>query len=127
MLRALYRYITAPLIGYYLIVHNTAHDAKYCSIEEELRGKAGRSKRHRQIMTMFAAVRLVPISLQIVQEDWPKRFTATLNQRIGEMGFENTETLVFEFRNWLDIYTPPGFCGLRDGDMAGVSCVSGTR
>jgi hypothetical protein len=44
---------------------------------------------------MFAAVRLVPISLQVALENWPKRFPATLNQRIGKMGFEYTETLVF--------------------------------
>src|SRR6202044_1616610 len=102
MLRAPQWYITTPLIGYYAIIHDTPHDGKNPGIEEELRRKAGRSKRHRQKMSMLAAVRLVPIFLQIVQENRPKRFTATLHQGPGEMGFEDTKALILEFRDWLN-------------------------
>jgi hypothetical protein len=82
------------LIGDYPIVHGTTHDAKNPGIEEELKRKAGRGKRHRQEMTMLAAVWLVPIYLQIVQKNWPKRFPATLNQGFGEMGFKNAKAIV---------------------------------
>ena len=58
-------------------------------------------------MTMLAPVRLVPVSFQIVQENRPKRFTATLNQGLGEMGSDNTEALVLEFRNGLDVLHSP--------------------
>jgi hypothetical protein len=50
------------LIGYYHLIHNATHDAENPSVKEEFRGEAGRLKRHRQKVTMLAAVRLAVIS-----------------------------------------------------------------
>ena len=95
------RRVATPLIGHHSPIHQLAGDAQDHGIEEKLRPKAGWIKRHRQEVTPVAAVGLVSISLEIVQQNGPKCVPATADQRGVEVPFENAEALVCELGGFL--------------------------
>ena len=73
------RRIATPLIGNYPAAHHAAHDLQNPGIEEELRREARGIERHRQKVTMLTAIGIVPILVQVFQENGPKCFPATVN------------------------------------------------
>ena len=66
-------HITAPLVGYYPVVHGATNNAQYLRIAEELWSEAGRLKWHREEMAMRTAVRLLAMALQVIKQNRPKR------------------------------------------------------
>ena len=50
---------------------------------------------------MRASVRLITMRFQVIQENRPKCFPARLDQRFGEVRFENTKAPILKFRDFL--------------------------
>jgi len=85
ILRAAERNITAPLVGHYSRAHCTTDDIEDLRVTKELRGKARRVERHRQKVTIRAAVRFVSMVLEVCEKNRPKRVSTSTDHAARQL------------------------------------------
>ena len=96
VIRAWERHIAAPLVGNHPLVHYSADNAEHFIVKEKFCSEAWPRKGHGKKVAMRAAIRLVAVSLEIVEKKRPKRNAASLDRGPREMLFEHAIALVLD-------------------------------
>ncbi len=93
--------IAAPLVGHYLRVHCTTDDIEDLRAKKELRSKARWLERHRQKVTMRAAVRFVSMVLEVREENRPKGVSASIDHGAWQARPEYAVSVLLDFEDSL--------------------------